>query len=165
MSWLTPVRRKAIHSIFTAIAAIAVALNLATDSQVVPWLDVVAAGLAVISMVMAAVVAKRADWKAIYAGAAALIAAVAATGVISGDVADQATRVVEQLIVLLPLVAVTVRTDSGTPTGEPLQEFVVRSEVVQGNPIQTAVAIENAVLQDEEVETGVRRTLYRSEGC
>ena len=135
LTWLTPTRRKTIHAIFTAVAAIAVTLNLTTDDVVAPWLNVVSALLAIVSMLLGAVAAKRADWKAIYAGAAALIAAVAATGLISGEQANQAIRVVEQLIVLLPLVAITVRTDTTTPTGEPVQELVAREGTVgPGNP-------------------------------
>lgn len=132
LTWLSPTKRKTIHSIFTAVAAITVILNVSTDAVVAPWLDVLSALLAVVSMILGAIAARKADWKAIYAGAAVLIGAIAATGVISEDRASQAVRVVEQLIVLIPLVAITVRTDTNTVTGEPVAELVARDVVHDG---------------------------------
>lgn len=123
LTWLTPARRKGIYGVLAAAATIAVAVGAITDVQSAAWLGILQSGLSLAAVVMAAVAARRWDVTALYAGCAALAAAIVTAGFVEQATADAALGVLSQVMLALPLLGAFLRTDPSTPTGEPAVEY------------------------------------------
>ena len=124
--WLTPARRKAIYAALAALGAVLVVVGLATDSVVTGWVGIVDAVLGVAALLLASWKARRLDWTALYAAAAAVVTALKTAGVVLDGAAAHWLAVLAALTAAAPLIAATLRTDPSTPTGEPLREYVGR---------------------------------------
>lgn len=145
---LTPAKRKLLYGIISAIAVIVVTLGLAPKITVDNWVEVIAQVLGLLALVLASIKAKRADYTAIYGGAAALVAALTAAGVINDGAASQIYDVMAQVVVILPLLVAFTRTDPTTASGAPVAEVVapVLGAVAEPVPNDELGAVNNGIL-------------------
>ena len=120
---LNPAKRKALYGIVGAVAIIVVTLGILPQVTVDNWVGVVTQVIGLLALILSAIKAKRADFTAIYSGAAALVAALTVAGVFSSDAASKITDVLAQAVVILPLLWAFTRTDAAVPTGEPAVEY------------------------------------------
>lgn len=126
MTWLTANRRKGIYAILALVGTTLTTFGVVSQGQVAPWLTLADAALAALALVLSSVAARRGDVKALYAAAAALIAALAGAGLITGTLRDQLTQVAANLAATLPMILAYLRTDTATPSGEPAAEYAPR---------------------------------------
>lgn len=143
---LNPTKRKLLYGVISAVAVIVVTLGFAPKVTVDNWVEVIAQALGFLALVLASIKAKRVDYTAIYGGAAALVAALTAAGVLNDGTASQIYDVMAQVAIALPLLVAFVRTDPETTTGEPLSEYVPQHAAVVLNaadapPVDEAGAV------------------------
>ncbi|MFQ6170359.1 hypothetical protein ACK8HX_02030 [Oryzobacter sp. R7] len=134
VAWLTPARRKAIYAVIAAVG-----LFLSVAGVVDPALAASVGGLIVsvvevAAMLLGSVKARRWDWKAIYAALAAVVTALKVLGWLTPGQESYILDVLAHGIAVLPLVALVIRTDPSTATGEPAGEVVAATVL----PIQRA---------------------------
>ena len=114
--------RKALYGVLAAIGALLVTTGSISDGQVNTWLAVADATLVVAALVYAAIKTKRVDYTVFYAGAAALLAAIAGLNLIAPDLLGIASQVLQLALVIVPVVVAWLRTDVTTVTGQPAAE-------------------------------------------
>jgi hypothetical protein len=123
IAWLNPAKRKALYGVLLAFATLVVVLGYATQVTVENWVELAVQVLGVVGLLLAGWKAKRLDYTGIYLGAAGLVAALTAVGVISDGQAEQAASFMAQFAVAAGMFQAFVRTDNTVPTGEPLVEW------------------------------------------
>lgn len=114
--------RKALYGVIGAIGVLFVTLHVVPVGFDTTWLPVADGILGIIATVIAAVKAKRWDFKAIYLAVAAVLTALATTGVVDPSLLTSIDGLLFQLSILGSFLGF-VRTDTATPTGEPLSEY------------------------------------------
>lgn len=124
--WLTPARRRRIYTALSAIGGVLTVAGLASPSLVSSSLGITQASLSVLALLLASWRARRADWTALYAGAAALITALRTGGILLEGQASHWLDVLSAACAAAPLIAAALRTDPATPTGEPATEYTAR---------------------------------------
>lgn len=127
---LNPTKRKALYGIFGAAAVILVTLGFAPKVTVDNWVEVAVQVVGLLALVLSSIKAKRADYTAIYGGAAALVGALTAAGIWNDSTASQIYDVMAQVAIALPLLVAFVRTDSSVSTGEPASEYIAKHAVL-----------------------------------
>ena len=124
--WLTPARRRAIYSALAGLGAVLTVAGLVRAEVVTGVLGIVQASLAVAALLLASWRARRVEWTALYAVAAALVTALKAAGIVEDGAASHALDVLAAVCAAAPLLAAAIRTDPSTPTGEPAAEYAAR---------------------------------------
>lgn len=122
-AWLDPKKRKALYGLLLAAGTLLVILGYAPQVTVDNWVEVIVQALGVIGLLLAGWKAKRLDYTGIYLSAAALVTGLTAVGIVSDGQAAQAADFMAQAAIVLPMFEAFVRTNTATPTGEPLAEW------------------------------------------
>lgn len=127
VGWLLdPAKRKAFYGILGALGTLLVLSGVATDSAVTGWVGVVAAVLDLLALALGMVKAQRLDVKALYVGAAVVLAAAKVVGLLSVGQEAYLGHLINQALAIVPMVLLFLRTDTTTPTGEPASEYQAR---------------------------------------
>lgn len=124
LAFLTPTRRKAFYGLVTAVGGALVVAGVVTPDVAASYGSLVIAAFEVGSMVLGSFKARRWDWKAIYGVLAALVAGLKVVGWITPGQESYILDLLAHGIAIVPLVALFVRTDPRTATGEPSSEVV-----------------------------------------
>lgn len=119
---LDPTKRKALYALLLAAGGILVIFNFAPQVTVVNWVEVLVQAVGVVGIVIMAIKTKRFDFKAIYAAAAGLVAALTVAGVLNDGQSSQAYDTMAQLGVAFAAYQAFVRTNTTVPTGQPIEE-------------------------------------------
>ncbi|MBD3783716.1 MAG: hypothetical protein IE926_12325 [Micrococcales bacterium] len=126
-AWLLdPAKRKAFYGLLGAAGTFLVVMGVATDSLVTGVAGVVVAALDLLALLLASWKAHRGDWTGIYAAAAAVVAALKVAGVLTDGQASHVLDILAAGVAIIPMLAAFLRTDTGTPTGEPESEYLAR---------------------------------------
>jgi hypothetical protein len=120
---LDPAKRKALYGLILAAGTLLVTLGYASEVTVQNWVEVIMQVVGVLGLLLASYNAKRLDYTGIYLAAAGLVAGLTGVGLITGGQGSQATDFMAQAVIVLPMFEAFVRTNTATPTGEPLAEW------------------------------------------
>ena len=132
--WLTPARRKALYGIVATVTAVLVAVGVITTEAAASYGSLVVAAVEVLALALASIKARRADMTALYAVGAALLTALKVAGIITDGQESHYLDIFGHNVALVPLVVAFVRTDTQTPSGEPVEEYRSRHGAVVGVP-------------------------------
>ncbi len=125
VTWFTPGRRKAVYGVI----ALAGAMLLTAGIVAGPLDDWVVFAQSIAGLVfgaMAMIAAKRWDWTVLYL-VTGVVSAAAGVTLVTSHTAGTVETLIVQIVTILPPLLATLRTDPGTPTGEPLPEYEARS--------------------------------------
>lgn len=117
--YLTPERRQAINGIIATAGIIIVALSPKMSDAVAQWTQVVDAAFGVVMLIISAIVTKTPQWRPVYAGLAALVAALVGASVLTAATGDTVTRVIFLVIQVVPSFLILSRTNTSDPFGSP----------------------------------------------
>ncbi|QIM20530.1 hypothetical protein G7075_20000 [Phycicoccus sp. HDW14] len=127
VAWvLDPAKRKAFYGLLAALGTLLVVAGVRTDSWVTGWVGVVAAALDLVALVLGTWKARRIEVKVLYAAQLALLAALKLVGVLTDGQASYLGDLGNQALAIVPMLILFWRTDTKTPTGEPLLEYRAR---------------------------------------
>mgnify|MGYP003529368190 FL=1 len=127
-TWLAsldvPAKRRAVYAILAALGTLLTTWGLTTGDA--GWLSIAQATLTVGALVIGSIKARRVVWSGVYLACAGLVTATAAAGYIDPATASRSLEILSQVLTMVPLVILVVRTDPSTPTGEPASEYAGR---------------------------------------
>ncbi|MGV8972259.1 MAG: hypothetical protein ACOH10_08040 [Rhodoglobus sp.] len=122
-AWLSPTIRKRIHALVAAAGMVAIIWGL-PESLVTSWTALALGAAGIASAVLASIMARRADYTALYAAAGLTIAALVTLRFLDPAIAQQVTQTLAVVVTALGGVA-TMRTDKATIDGAPTAEVVL----------------------------------------
>ena len=151
-AWLggldVPAKRRAVYAILAAVGTLLTTWGLTTGDEVAGWLGIAQATLTVGALVVGSIKARRVVWSGVYLACAGLVTATAAAGYIDAATASRSLEILSQVLTIVPLVILVVRTDPSTPTGEPASEYNGRHRPTAG------AVIPGTVLPADEADRG-----------
>lgn len=135
LGWLTPARRNTLYALVLGAAGLLASIGVVRPAIATLLAGFVISVLQLVVLILQSIKTKRGDMRALYLAGAAVIVGLRGLGVITDGVASHWLDVLAIALPLIPQVVGLWRTSTATPTGEPVKEYLERTEAIEDDAV------------------------------